>query len=531
MLSLGLKILKDRICKMRLQEKNQHNQKNNIQQIQYEEDEKKLNDDKIIKNKVDIFRNKENKNDKNYMSFKLDTGEKYYKFKFYKKCNYYNYDYLKTRITTNSDVISIGDIHGDLDLALNFLLVAGVIDIYKLDKLDNNKKYIQIPFTIQSNNLHKLVDYYIDNTIKPYNQIINSHHEFTNDDKVIYIEWIGKTTYVVQVGDQIDINKNKNIHDENSDLTIIYLFEQLDNLARLSSKRVISLIGNHELYNFQYEFGHVTEKGINDYNDYKDNKDNHYFNKLQYNTNLLIAKHNKDTKKFENRAKVFNKIRNKFTCTRQAAIIINKTLYCHAGITDLLFKFYEETKENDKRKYRKKYEEKLIIEDINDIIRNYINIIDAKYNNDWTNEYIIQEILYSNNYDKNYNKLMIYYYSIINSLNEKSILDNRFYKNPSKLNKIINIFNKLDINNLVVGHQPTNNNNIEIIDFYNDKKIFKIDIGASINFKNNYNKYNKSQLDVLKISSKNIESISENKKFNKYRSNEKENIFNYLNNK
>ena len=111
-----------------------------------------------------------------------------------------------------SRLVAIGDIHGDLSVAIKSLKLAGVINL-------------SVP-----------------------NNIIN----------VDNIEWIGKNTFVVQIGDQIDrarpgsLNDNslcdesdsELYQDEGSDLKIFSLFENLHKQAQKQGGAVLSLLGN-----------------------------------------------------------------------------------------------------------------------------------------------------------------------------------------------------------------------------------------------------------------------------------------------
>ena len=60
--------------------------------------------------------------------------------------------------------------------------------------------------------------------------------------------WCGSPgTVVVQVGDIVDGRNRENGPDENSDLRLLKLFDYLDEQAKKTGSRVLSLIGNHEM--------------------------------------------------------------------------------------------------------------------------------------------------------------------------------------------------------------------------------------------------------------------------------------------
>ena len=123
-------------------------------------------------------------------------------------------------------IIAIGDVHGDLNLTINYLLISTVIK-----KTKDTKEILKVT--------------YEDGTEENY-------------------KWIGDNTIVVQVGDQVDRcrptggrgdmcirDKKATIDDEHSDIKILDLFNELNKLAIKEDGMVISLLGNHELMNYQ----------------------------------------------------------------------------------------------------------------------------------------------------------------------------------------------------------------------------------------------------------------------------------------
>lgn len=122
-------------------------------------------------------------------------------------------------------LIAIGDIHGDLVIAIKCLKLAGVIS----NSIPNNTKNI--------------------NSIK----------------------WTGGKTHVVQLGDQIDrVRPNALVNDlcpdnddgicedEGSDLKIITLFNNLHKQALKVGGACYSILGNHELMNVDGDFRYVS---------------------------------------------------------------------------------------------------------------------------------------------------------------------------------------------------------------------------------------------------------------------------------
>ncbi len=73
------------------------------------------------------------------------------------------------------------------------------------------------------------------------------------------LEWIGGDTYLVQLGDTLDGKRPDTVYDDSSfleesgEIEIIRLIIDLDAQAKNVKGRVISLIGNHELYPYYLE--------------------------------------------------------------------------------------------------------------------------------------------------------------------------------------------------------------------------------------------------------------------------------------
>ena len=121
----------------------------------------------------------------------------------------------------NNRIIAIGDIHGDYYIFIELLKLAKVID----------------------NNLN----------------------------------WIGKDTYVIQLGDTLDgkrpnVTLDKEYINLPGEIEITKLILKLDSKAKKHGGRVISILGNHELYPFYFynddSFNQKYVKNI-DLNQYK----------------------------------------------------------------------------------------------------------------------------------------------------------------------------------------------------------------------------------------------------------------------
>ena len=102
--------------------------------------------------------------------------------------------------------------------------------------------------------------------------------------------------YVVFCGDLIDRTRdpdtNYAFQDENSDLEIIKTLDRLDKEARNYGGRILMLLGNHEMMNFNQIFDFVSNRGLYENRDL----DFKYLNKpenLEHITNIFFSQKRK----------------------------------------------------------------------------------------------------------------------------------------------------------------------------------------------------------------------------------------------
>ncbi len=138
--------------------------------------------------------------------------------------------------------------------------------------------------------------------------------------------WVGKDTYVVQVGDTLDgkrpdVTPDKEFLDESGEIELMRYIIQLDSQAKRFGGRVISLLGNHELYPYYL-------KDDPDFlNDYVKTKD----------IQALKEKFNgADRLKFFQPGK---EGANLLSRTRPLLIQLGEFLFIHGSITNRLIKF------------------------------------------------------------------------------------------------------------------------------------------------------------------------------------------------
>lgn len=376
-----------------------------------------------------------------------------------------NFDIHPTIIPHQERVIAIGDIHGDMELAINFLKAAKVIsEINNPSQFFNN--YPITEYTYRMTNNFKLEKY--KQVFDSYNKLFNlkNQHNYTNDnivyryylingisyvkviqddnnnnyDKSRWFKWIGNNTFVVQVGDQVDrcrpypgheCRNIKTAFDEDSDLEIMLFYDSLGKIAKLDGGRVFSLLGNHELMNVEGDTRYVSTKGLREY-----------------------SPEPKTVEQGEiNRVNIFNKIiSKKMACTRSTVLVIGDYLFVHGGIAE-------------------KLSEKYKLVDINSIIRKYLytslkdnsqirDVIRAKTSPLW---YRTLAYIPMDNNNKQHPYCDTIYNPIINNINNKNNFNDPTFQ----------------IKGMVIGHTPQFSVFNKGITTACHNRIIRTDIGAS----------------------------------------------------
>jgi len=142
--------------------------------------------------------------------------------------------------------------------------------------------------------------------------------------------WIGGTTVVVQLGDQIDRGGRVDLdktEDEDSEFKIMNLLDKLHKKAKKQGGAVYSLIGNHEVMNVMGDYTYTSDMGIKHFGSRKQRQE--YF-------------------------KPGGKIAKKMAKKRNAILRIGDWIFVHAGIPSKIAQKYK-------------------IVEINNLMRNYLS--------------------------------------------------------------------------------------------------------------------------------------------------------------
>jgi len=263
-------------------------------------------------------------------------------------------------------LVAIGDIHGDLSVAIKALKLAGVIDL----KVSNNIKNI-------------------DN-----------------------IKWTGGSTVVVQLGDQIDrVRPSKLVNDlctkhddqlnqdEGSDLKIICLFENLNEQALKAGGALFSILGNHELMNVDGDFRYVSPKEFREFGMFFKEP---IKNKSEYPYG------------YESRKRVFapgGTLSKRLSNSRYSILQVGSWVFVHGGITSGIANDYTIDHINTIiHKWLLGNTSKLLMEHVNKIYHND----DDEYSPFWSRKYGDMDDWDNNSQQEFYNTL-----NILNSKNKR----------------------------------------------------------------------------------------------------------------
>ncbi|MBA45920.1 MAG: hypothetical protein CMB31_04975 [Euryarchaeota archaeon] len=158
------------------------------------------------------------------------------------------------------------------------------------------------------------------------------HGDFTIFKRLLYMckvidksgNWVGGSTHVIQMGDTVDgkrpgIKMDKKYIQESGELEIILYILILDSQAKLKGGRVISILGNHELYS--HYFRDDTKEYTRD-----------YIKKVDID---VFKYHGLDREKFLLPGKEGGKL---FGRTRPMIVQIGEFLFIHGSITDAMIR-------------------------------------------------------------------------------------------------------------------------------------------------------------------------------------------------
>jgi len=317
-------------------------------------------------------------------------------------------------------IIGIGDIHGDLDLAVNCLTVAKVIK----QVANKNKESIELKFKRK------------------------------DSEEIRYYQWIGEKTIVVQVGDQVDrcrplsndcTDINQTFNDEASDLEILFFFHKLHLMALKVDCAVYSLLGNHEILNVLGNMKYVSYLGLKQF------QEENHTDLLADRIEAFKLKSNKLI--FENKINLSTFL----ACSRQSAIIIDGYLFVHAGILDKLIKTtaeHSDTKINN-------------IDSIDIINRTVQSWLLGSINKEDDIEYV-NKLLSGN--------ISPFWPRIFGNLEPKLPMEN-----PACQKNVKPILETLNLKGIIVGHTPQLKININSTC---DNTVWRIDVAGSQAFQN-----------------------------------------------
>jgi hypothetical protein len=375
-------------------------------------------------------------------------------------CEYLGFPEIPSIINTDRSLtkrlIAIGDIHGDLDLALNCLTIANVIKQVYLYK---DKDTVEI----KDEESDILSDFDDEDDEYPLKRLENAKHfrpldlpdnivtlKYKDEVKPRYYKWIGQNTVVIQVGDQVDRcrpvdnecdHPNETVNDEASDVKILFLFHDL-HLEALKSPgcAVYSLLGNHELLNVLGNLRYVSYKGLEEFKKKDINSDQ----KDLFEGRKKAFDIKSDLKLYKEKSNLSNFL----ACARVSSIIVDKYLFVHAGILEKLI--------NYTNKFSNKKE---TIHTINDSIKNWLLNSNLKKDNKY-----VAQLLSGKTLSPFWPRI---FGNLPSGLDKSSELCT---------NHVDPVLKKLGLKGLVVGHTPQLKININSTC---SDTVWRVDVGSS----------------------------------------------------
>lgn len=260
------------------------------------------------------------------------------------------------------------------------------------------------------------------------------------------VTWTGGSTYVVQIGDQIDrcrpinnmlcSNPITTQQDEASDVKIMLLANELHNKASKHGGAFISLLGNHEIMNSTGFLQYVSHLGLKQFENYVDPSNP-----------IIKFKSGEDARKHA--FKPGNEIGKMMGCNRLPAVVIGDHIMVHAGIVDGLINELGLSGMDD-------------LESINIAMRMWLlGLLKQKY---------VKRIIKSSNISMFWTRIL------------GNIPPNMSLSNPACVQHIGKVLKLFKIGSIIVGHTPQSFTYSDDINQTCSGKVWRVDNGSSAAF-------------------------------------------------